>query len=250
MPWLEDPIAEQEALEGVDVHRSMLRFYDMVATEQLAVDIATSASLYPSTSAPLAVGATFAGVPSDDDLRAELEQTEILGTNTRGGLDGFVAGVGDFIRGVTRTAALAFNGVYDELINRPLRTAAEQISRSPSGLILDPRTLGESYAASGNAPLASFGEMIAGLLNGEEINIGQGWLPKSKLSVPVETALGQIRADAELIGGFDKTAENEMFARYGQQFGFVNQSTLSSAQQQMLFISLPPPQVEKGLSAP
>ncbi len=230
MQWLEDPLAEAENIASIDHSKATVRRLLMMSTPESATNIAVGSMLNPTIPAELLVGADVAGMPTEDDMLAQAAELDLETSRTIGGIGGFFGRAGDILRGATRWTALAFNGLYDELINRPLRTAVNVTTRG-----LD---IGEAYAESGNAPFASFGEAIAqGLDPDTHVNIGTGWLPNSQLSTPVSEALAQLQADGEIIGAGDSPERNQLYQNYAQQYGYKAPTFISDNQQQMMFLS-------------
>ncbi len=224
--WLEDPATESEVLTSVDLQRQTIRRLINYATEEVAADIATAAVLYPTASPYSTVGATLAGMPSTDDMRGEIAALEQQHTGVVGGVSSFFAEIGDGIRGIVRGAALAFGGAYDELINRPLRTNA----LADQGL-----SLGEAYAASGNAPFGALGEAVGVALAGGNVNLGTGWLPNSELSDDVQNALAELNEAAEIVGDGPSAERDAVYEAYRRQYGFVALDWQTDNNQQMLF---------------
>lgn len=227
--WLEDPVAEQEAMASVELSRQTIRRFHTMVTEDVAANVATAAYLNPGASPELIVGSTVAaGAPAEDDLIAEAAALEQTQTGRVGGIGGVFADIGDGLRGVTRWTALAMHGLYDEVINRPLRTMANMVQGMD---------VGQAYSESGNAPFAGFGEAASQLLKGEPVNLGTGWLPSSNLARPVQETLAQLDEDAKVFEVGDQRAIEEVVGRYSDQYGYVHPDFISPTQQQMVFQS-------------
>jgi len=227
--WQTDPVEDHYHQAYIARRNERMRFFDQASDAETAAKIAAAALSYPYLSAETAVAAVTSGIsPTDAEIFNELQAREADVTGTAGGATGLLAGIGDVARGAVRWIGMAFEGVYDEAINRPLRTINEWD---------DGADLGEAYSRSGNAPFSMFGESLATLFRGEEVNIGSGWFAESNLSEQVESELGQLLSDSKILLSDDQSAKDQVLADYANRWGVAVPQHLSANQQQMILLS-------------
>lgn len=227
--WQTDPVEDHYYQVYLNRRTERLRYFDQATDAATAARIAATALSYPYLSAEVTVAAITAGLsPTDAEIFNQLQAREAEVTGTAGGATGLLATIGDVGRGTVRWLGMAFEGLYDEAINRPLRTMAEW----QPGV-----DLGEAYSRSGNAPFGAFGESLAALGRGEEVNIGKGWFMESELSDQVNSELAKVLADSKIFLTGDQAAKNQIRAEYIDRWGVEVPGDLSANQQQMILLS-------------
>jgi hypothetical protein len=219
-----------------------MRFFDQAADATTAAKIAAAAISYPYLSAETTVAGITSGLmPTDAEIFNELQAREAQVTGTAGGATGLFAEIGDIFRGAVRWTGLAFEGLYDEAINRPLRTLAEW----QPGV-----DLGQAYSRSGNAPFAAFGESMAALSRGQEVNLGTGWFAQSELSEQVTSELSKLLTDSQILLTNDRSAKDRVIADYIDRWGVNVPTYLSANQQQMILLSQTRERIMEAASNP
>ena len=220
--WQVNPQSERNRLSTQEQAEQTFRRLYLQANPHLAVTVATNSELYPTMSAPVNLGASMAGITDPTTM------DELAASDAQDGLFGFVANlfdeaVWDPIKGTTRWLGMAAEGVYDELLVRPGRVAANM--KQGMGL-------GEAYQESGDAPFGAFGEAIGAIGRGERANLGEGIFAESELAPEVEEQLGRVD---QIAAGIGTPSVDQSLQQWGLRAVGTGWNDLSVNQRQMIY---------------
>ena len=156
--WQIGPIVEvkkhKENKAASDTNRRVLAY----ATAMRAQNIALASQLNPTLSAESLVAADSIGITAEDPMLQEIAQIEQEQSGFFGSMaNAFDEAVWDPVKGATRWIGMGFEGLYDEILVRQSRVAANMVSHGMD--------YGDAYAASGDQAFGAFGASVMGTVH-------------------------------------------------------------------------------------
>ena len=207
MSYFTDP-AQQWTLEldRAKASQSMGQYARMANDPNLMNNLANYSLQYPQGSAALGLALAQGGIPASDPsvqsyVNQEIATRGVLGPVDEAGDSWTLGDVDDQIvgklKGATRWGFAAWDAAYNLLAGGAPIRAKELASDT-----------GMSYGDAWREQDPYFFEALGGLVSGEHVNLGSGWLPNSDVAddvnMQVQSGMEQIERDTQNLGANER----------------------------------------------